>query len=291
MKSSDNLSKADSSDLSSYYEIPGNVGSQAFTFKMLQMNDNDQVVRTAHYQGWHKFEEPLPQVFAYCVKNNPGIIIDVGANTGFYSIISAVIDCNNTVYSFEPYEPIYDILLKNVELNGLSRRIKPQLIALSDERGYANFFIPVPTCHLLETSASLDFFFKEKHDQTISVETSRIDDYLDEFDGKVTVIKIDVEGHEKHVIEGARQTICNSRPFLFIEILDRADLNYFTKFISTFEYTDIRLRPDDAIGSEQVVFDMQAWNHVLVPNEKLTTFLHILDASNLGYISKLPERL
>lgn len=280
---SNSFTSKDESSCDPFYEICGSIGAETFSFKMLQTDGNDQVASTAHSQGWNKFEEPLPQVLAHCVRANPGVFFDVGANTGFYSIIPALLDYRNVVYSFEPFEPIHSILTQNIKLNQLDNRIQSKLIALSDQQGHANLFVPPPTCNLIETSASLDFAFKESHAKILTVKTAKIDDYLDQTDGEIKIIKIDVEGHEKQVIEGAKQTIARFRPILFVEILERADFDYFTSFISAFKYTDLRLYPHIAISSQQVSFAMTAWNHVFVPNEKLAAFVNVLEASGLDY--------
>src|SRR5262249_42138055 len=54
--------------------------------------------------------------------------------------------------------------------------------------------------------------------RVLEVSTRRLDDY--DFHA-VTFIKIDVEGHEREVLEGGRETIVRERPLLQIEIEQR----------------------------------------------------------------------
>lgn len=52
----------------------------------------------------------------------------------------------------------------------------------------------------------------------------------------VAVIKIDVEGYEWNVLQGARQTIAKWKPELFIEIWEQRDLVRITQWLSEFGY-------------------------------------------------------
>lgn len=56
-------------------------------------------------------------------------------------------------------------------------------------------------------------------DDGVRVETRTLDGLLASEHGRVSLIKIDVEGHEKEVLEGARHVITRDKPVIFIEIL------------------------------------------------------------------------
>jgi FkbM family methyltransferase len=91
-------------------------------------------------------------------------------------------------------------------------------VALSNQSGSANLHIPIDGSGVEhDASASIEQTgFTTARDQLVSLQT--LDSY--QFDN-VTLIKIDVEGHEYSVIEGAVGTIASSRPALLIEIEQR----------------------------------------------------------------------
>ena len=90
-------------------------------------------------------------------------------------------------------------------------------VALSSRSGYADLHIPIDmsgTEH--DSSASIENTYAHARDQTVPLNT--LDSY--QFEG-VSLIKIDVEGHEYSVIEGAESTISSSKPALLVEIEQR----------------------------------------------------------------------
>jgi hypothetical protein len=93
------------------------------------------------------------------------------------------------------------------------------------------------------------------------------------FSQAVSIIKIDVEGHESPVIIGSEDTIAKWRSILFVEILDRADVEFRDNFIKRHSYVDILLRPEDAVFADgPVSFDAGAWNHAFIPSERVLDF-------------------
>jgi acid phosphatase class B len=67
------------------------------------------------------------------------VIIDIGANTGIYSITANTVNPRATIYSFEPVKRTAKILLKNIEINNFTR-IKFFETAISNENGSATFY-------------------------------------------------------------------------------------------------------------------------------------------------------
>lgn len=134
------------------------------------------------------------------------IIIDAGANIGNHSVYFAKVCCAQAVYSFEPMRQTFEILSRNAELNAPDR-IKCYNVALGSSHTRADLikFHPgnIGTARVqssdrgLYEMKSLDFFhFQEVH-----------------------IIKIDVEGAEIEVLEGARQTLARCKPIIWVELL------------------------------------------------------------------------
>ncbi len=129
----------------------------------------------------------------------------------------------------------------------------------------------------METSASLEQAFKEAHSEAQSVQTVTLDAFLAVHPcahERVTLIKMDVEGHEAAVLAGGRQTIARWRPLLFVEVLPPADAAALTRFLVEDNYVDVPLRSDAPLHPEQQVrFHGDSWNHALVPAEAAAQFL------------------
>ena len=141
-------------------------------------------------------------------------IIDIGANFGFHSLEFAdLVGENGSVISFEPQKLIYYQLCGNIILNGYSN-ITAYNLALSDEMTtlkmenlnyYSNETINIGNAHL---DAYTDNSYND-------VEVRTLDSF--EFDS-ISVIKIDVQGYEPKVLDGASNTITKHRPVIFIEV-------------------------------------------------------------------------
>ena len=135
--------------------------------------------------------------------------LDIGANVGIYSYYF-----KNTFKNIVAFEPLKEITyrLKSIE----SETLKVCNVALSNEIGEYKFYVPIIDGKIEPALASLQKRDGEYEVRTVKVD--KVDSY--NFDD-VDLIKIDVEGHEKHVIEGASKVIKKNMPILIIEIEQR----------------------------------------------------------------------
>jgi len=150
-------------------------------------------------------------------------VIDIGANRGVYAYPLARLGAR--VELFEPNPACAQILASwaakqpNVSLHA---------VALSDHEGSAELQIPVDATGV-------------EHDASASIEKSGSGQFreqvvplatLDSFQFRqVALIKIDVEGHEFRVIEGAQKTIASDKPALLIEIEQRHNSRPITEVL------------------------------------------------------------
>ena len=101
------------------------------------------------------------------------------------------------IHPFEPFPEAIDLLHQHAALNGIKDRVTIHEVALSDSAGQAELYLPDPSHGLLQTSASLEAEFIKEHAGSHQVEMRTLDSYS--FDQPVSVVKIDVEGHEHAV--------------------------------------------------------------------------------------------
>lgn len=140
------------------------------------------------------------------------VVVDVGASFGLYSLVAASrVGPAGRVLAFEPAKASYDILCRNVELNG-HHWLRPFHLALADRKGTAALHHhPDPSRNSLGPTGSLS------HEQ---VTLTTLDDVLDteEVPGVLAAVKIDVEGAEAIVLHGAERAIAQLRPLVIFEI-------------------------------------------------------------------------
>jgi FkbM family methyltransferase len=142
------------------------------------------------------------------------VVLDVGANIGLHAVTWAKAISSACVYAFEPSRQTAGFLRRNVALNGLGGRIVVIEEALSDKAGQCEFF----HCEDDAYSSLKDTHRKRVVDAYL-VRVTTIDDFVSSRGlERINLIKIDVEGLEHEVLLGARQTLSELRPYLFVEI-------------------------------------------------------------------------
>ncbi|WP_328581139.1 FkbM family methyltransferase [Streptomyces sp. NBC_00370] len=162
-------------------------------------------------------------------------VLDVGAHVGYYAMIAALSSPKAKVHAFEPVPPIHARLAVNHRANAI-KNLELHQKGVSDHTGFADINIRFPLASLLSTGSSLEGFDKP----LASAFTTRIQLVtLDETLGNtpVDLIKIDVEGHEPSVLDGARHLIKRDRPVIILEALATMPLAELTEHFTGLDYT------------------------------------------------------
>lgn len=166
------------------------------------------------YVGLHEFPE---MAFALHFLRPGDLFVDVGANIGSYTVLAAAAagaDC----IAFEPSAEAYKWLLLNIALNDIADHVEPRLEAVGGKRGVVAFTSGQDTLNGVvrpgqETSAS-----------TRSVPITTLDSALD---GRCPImLKVDVEGYETEVLNGATALLESTELRVLIMELAGSGLHY-----------------------------------------------------------------
>ena len=103
-----------------------------------------------------------------------GLLVDVGANIGYYSCVMVSLRADNKVYAFEPSPRVFRMLHSNIRAARLDPRVRAFASALGKETGKVQFD-PGP-----EDQSGWGGVTKENGEGTISVESNRLDEILPE---------------------------------------------------------------------------------------------------------------
>ncbi|MCB9654447.1 MAG: FkbM family methyltransferase [Deltaproteobacteria bacterium] len=150
------------------------------------------------------------------------VAYDIGANIGMHSVkLGEKVGPSGRVIAFEP-DPIAAEKLRDViGLNQLSH-VDVHQVALGRETGRLSLLVPDSTrVHMSATlSPSLKAQAAPEHvKRSVMVEVVRLDDYVRERALPAPdFLKIDVEGFEVEMLEGAAETIAQSKPTIFVEV-------------------------------------------------------------------------
>lgn len=155
-----------------------------------------------------EFEPNQTKIIKSLIKKGD-IVIDIGANIGYYTILmSQLVGDKGKVYAFEPEEENIRLIEKSIKYNNIKNVILYPL-ALSDKDGEESFFINKVNMgghSLIKTKESV---------KEIKMKIRKLDTLINE--DKIKLIKMDTEGSEKKVLKGAKKLIGKTDPILIME--------------------------------------------------------------------------
>ena len=133
-----------------------------------------------------------------------GLMVDVGANYGYFSLLWAAASAENRVIALEASPRNHAALQHNVSLNGLEEQIEVLALAAGAEAGTLQFAVGS------RDQTGWGGFTNTADRTSVDVEVVRLDDVVGDHD-TVSVLKIDVEGADTWVLYGAQRLLAQRR--------------------------------------------------------------------------------
>lgn len=244
-------------------------------------NPNDFIGMTLDTYGEWAFSEI--DLLNQLIK--PGfIVLDVGANIGTHTLqFAKSVQPNGFVYAFEPQRIAFEFLCANIILNNYLN-IFPMMAGVSDTDG--EIIVPILNPDSLANSGSINIENKSSGDpvRLLTIDSLKLN--------RCNLIKIDVEGMERKVLLGAKETINKFRPLLFVEnntpensedlIRLLFDLKYncwwvFTAYLNRRDIHGNEFKPGEGFKPD--------FNMLCIPSEiniNVTGFQKVLDPEDTG---------
>jgi FkbM family methyltransferase len=179
--------------------------------------------------------------------------IDVGANIGIYTVVLATaIGTGGRVLAFEPAPENVGRLRRNLRMNGISNVDLFPLAVGTGSESVALYLSDDPACHSTSAVAA-----ERRAGRSLTVAASSLDMVWNEVRRpQVSVVKIDVEGTEIGVLEGARELLAAWRPTLLVEIKSAVRLAHIEGLLAPYDY-----RPKQPSG-------FKPWNYLFVAERR-----------------------
>ena len=164
-----------------------------------------------------EYEKELKIIDKFADKSKDAL--DVGVYRGVYSY--KLSQNFKNIHSFEPNPLLFPYLNKN--LKKIITNIKLYNFALSNSNGETELKLPLRSKSLFKENieelyqlgaATMHPNNKVAKYKKVPIMTRKLDDI--KIENKINFIKIDVEGHEKNVLQGGIETIKNNKPILLI---------------------------------------------------------------------------
>ena len=173
-----------------------------------QSGPRDAIGHLLFLDGLRNWERETTPVFRNLLKTSR-CFLDVGANFGVYTLIGCSLNPDLQVVAVEPVPAISAALRENVRCNGFENRVTVLQAAASKEEGSLPFHeSDEPTMGSLNVAGYGGYSGKLIQVRVVT---------LDSLNSKADLIKIDVEGFEDVVLEGAEELLSAGRPRIILE--------------------------------------------------------------------------
>lgn len=168
--------------------------------------DEQEIAYHLHEERWY---EKDVQVFRSLIA--PGdTAIDVGANIGFVTtMLAGIVGPEGRVISFEPSPIVFPKLLKTIAANRLAH-VTPMNVGCGASRSRKQL-------HQTSRSSGNASIIGRGGD-SIEIRIVPLDEVTEVWTSRVALLKIDTEGYEPHVLQGARRLIDEHRPIIYLEM-------------------------------------------------------------------------
>lgn len=222
-------------------------------FEILVLSNEDVGRQIALFGG---YEEDETRFFKRHIKTTD-ICIDVGGNVGFFSILFASLATSGEVHAFEPIRLNAALMRANAALNAISN-ITVNECAVGARQGQVTFTVSKDSAY-----SSIKDTGRQPMSAVIEVPITTIDAYINLSSlARVDILKVDVEGAEEMVINGATNLLSDPkrRPRVILMELFDGNLKAFDSSVETimtkmkaigYHASVVRLGGDDLISYDK----------------------------------------
>lgn len=179
---------------------------------------NDHVQQQIYFFGAY---EPIESSLFFDLLSPGNVVVDAGANIGFYTLMMAErVGSNGQVHSFEPVPQTFAKLQANLQLNPQLKNIFLNHKALWNKEEELTFTLSAQqddNCGAYSASAKSDSIREQKCTATTLVNyfsSSKLQ--------RLDAIKMDIEGAELAALQGALPLIEKHKPIVFLEVFRKA---------------------------------------------------------------------
>jgi FkbM family methyltransferase len=198
------MNPPDMIDFSIMYDkdIEVEYNSNQYIFCKTELQSEQIQIRSCIYEMIYRNDYDL---FRFVGAQN-ATFIDIGANHGVASVVLAKQNPKSMVYAFEPDPKVYQYLLKNIELNGLTnlmafnKAVCKRGIKTIDLMLNPNFSGGNTTCSDLETHTT----YWKKPATYVTVDAICLDEFIEDYRiDSIELLKIDCEGAEFEILQNS----------------------------------------------------------------------------------------
>jgi FkbM family methyltransferase len=253
--------------------------------KMLfHSNPTSNVFNMLFWGGVRGFEYSEFKVFTKLVPNSK-LFLDIGANIGYYSCVAKKFNPTITVHGFEPMPSASKYFRTNCLINGFND-VQVHQTALTNFKGDATFYTNINPKFPEET----DFLYGDNSLNSeatgkisrveINVKTDTLDNFVKDNlkpEQIIDLMKLDTEGTENLVLEGATTVLSKHRPIIMCEIIKGFIEKEMEAILSKYDYGFYEVNPNGLRKVNSLLVQKGKLDFFFVPREKEALVSALLD--------------
>ncbi len=264
------LLKFKNSNYNRFISVDDSIGKKPFKLFLREDSFMEKVILEKGLYG--EWEKESLKIWAELSKSAK-VILDIGANTGIFSMVAQNNNSAATIIAIEPIDINHEVLLKNISDNKFT--IKAENVALSDEEGTAKMFMLKDRLNYM-TSVNDDRYADAPHVKG-NYEVVEIEVPIVPFEKiaskhslkNIDLIKIDVEGHELAVLKNMLPWIQKFKPHILIEVIGDENAVELNKLFAPLQYKYISIDEVEISKEVNELWDNKHHNFLLTNKETI----------------------
>lgn len=167
-------------------------------------------------------------------KKNDAVVLDVGANFGYLSLVWAnSISQNGKTFAFEPNINVHNSFKNSIDFNKLESNIKLNNLAVGKNDGISELYLSSTTSNILQAGMQVN---NKTCIEMVSLDSFSVINNIDRCD----LVKIDVDGIELDILMGATDLIERCKPIFIVETNDDPSIiDFFDQY--DYQILDMKL--------------------------------------------------
>ncbi|MDO8658547.1 MAG: FkbM family methyltransferase [Candidatus Levybacteria bacterium] len=181
--------------------------------KKMVLDLDSHIDRTIFF---HEYVEKELSDFLSKYLKKESTFFDIGANSGYFSLLTSTIIENGSIHAFEPVQYIYNNFSKSVKINNI-KNIFINNVCVGSKNKKVDFYVASHSD--VSSIRKTDF---QKSSKKIKCKMITLESYCDMKNIKrIDMIKIDTEGNEFDILRGSMKILKRFKPVLIIEFSNK----------------------------------------------------------------------
>ena len=214
--------------------------------KLRFINTRESIANDIFYSGiFGNYEGETIRLWYEISKEVNGLVLDIGAFSGIYSLVAASANKRSSIIAFEPHPNNFDLLCKNIQINEFSN-ITLENRAISNKTGKVVFYNHSEDGGNPPGFTLINHRYVDSQSSSLSCATISFKEYLESNHKEqiLSLVKLDIERAELMILRDGIERIHKDQTIIFCEILDRDSIFKTFSLFNMIDYVFININDE-----------------------------------------------